>query len=265
MLSIILLLMQLVAADIAVVGPSLDQSFDASGGTAKIPIQWLFTPNTPSQDDFTSLTFSLCSGPNYKIEAFKVIGKLSDIGTTDFETEVSQSVGANGYYYVQIYAATTDGYTIHYSPRFKLTGMTGSKLPDTLLITAPPTPETRVTTGDLGATIDSKSFDIPYGEQNGKAKFAPMQTQPGTKITATTWSRRYATSAVSFFTSLTATPVQHTTLTPGWSYYISSDYNYAPPAPFPSDNGGWYDPKKRQSFTTRKLNMDKLRKRRQTS
>ncbi|KAL3232401.1 Cell wall synthesis protein KNH1 [Nakaseomyces bracarensis] len=257
------LLIGLVKGDIAVVGPDLDESFDASGGFAQVNINWLYTPNAPLQEDFTKLTFSLCSGPNYNIEAFETLGTTSDINSLTYSVKIPNTIGTDGYYYIQIFSQTKDGYTIHYSPRFQLTGMDGAKVADTIMYTAPPTPETRVTTGDVGATIDSRSFTVPYAKQTGLVKYAPMQTQPATKISADTWTRKYDTSSVSYFTTNSQSPEQHTTLTPGWSYYISSDHNYAAAAPMPSNNGGWYDPKKRQSLTTRKINMSNLMKRRQ--
>lgn len=258
-----MLFLQLVRSDVAIVGPALDQTYDASDGSVTIEIDWMYTPNAPLQSDFTQFTFSLCSGPNYNIEAFLTLGSSKDINALQFTAKVADSVGSDGYYYIQIFAQTTDGYTIHYSPRFKLTGMAGAKLADTTLYTMPPTPETRITTGDVGATIDSRSFTVPYALQTGLVKYAPMQTQPGTKVSASKWTRKYDTSSVSYFTTNSQQPEQHTTLTPGWSYFISSDHNYASAAPMPSNNGGWYDPKKRQSLTTRRINVSNLMKRRQ--
>lgn len=263
MLFIYLLLLQLVRGDVAVVSPNFDTSYDASSGSVEVEIDWLYTPNEPVQEDFTQFTFSLCSGPNYNIEAFLTLGTSKDVNSLKYTAQISNTIGSNGYYYIQIFAQTKDGYTIHYSPRFQLTGMSGAKLADTTLYTMAPSPETRITTGDVGATIDSRSFTVPYTKQTGLVKYAPMQTQPPTKITASTWTRIHETSAVSYFTTDSKQPEQHTTLTPGWSYYISSDANYASPAPMPSNNGGWYDPKKRQSLTTRRINMSNLMKRRQ--
>jgi hypothetical protein len=47
------------------------------------------------------------------------------------------------------------------------------------------------------------------------------------------------------------------TVTAGWSYTISSAQNYASPALYPSDNGGWYDPQSKvKSATLTRLTSD---------
>lgn len=158
---------------------------------------------------------------------------------------------------MQIYAAYRAGYTLHYSGRFTLKGMDG-----VLTVTFPPVnyitgPDggTSITTGAAGAVIDTRSFTVPYTKQTGISRFAPMQQQPGDSVTATEWTRKYETSAVTYFSKLQSSMEQLTTITPGWSYTRPSDYNYATPAPFPTNNGGWYNPEERQTFSTRKLNL----------
>ena len=86
-----------------------------------------------------------------------------------------------------------------------------------------------------------------------------MQLQPATRVTAKTWKRKYATSEVTYYYTLRNSVDQHTTVTPGWSYTITADSNYATPAPMPADNGGWYNPRKRLSLTARKINALKRR------
>ena len=97
--------------------------------------------------------------------------------------------------------------------------------------------------------------DRPYTMQTGVSRFAPMQMQPQSAVTAQTWTRKFPTSSVSLYSTLRKSPDKLTTITPGWSYTLPSDYNYATPAPFPSDNGGWYNPKDRQTLSARKVNL----------
>ena len=152
------------------------------------------------------------------------------------------------------------GNTIHYTPRFQLTSMGGTTA-YTYSGSVEPVPQTSIqttTTNNAQATtIDSRSFTVPYTKQTGTSRFAPMQMQPNTKVTASTWTRQFATSAVTYYSTFGSLPEQATTLTPGWSYTISSGANYATRAPMPSANGGWYKPSQRLSLSARKINMRK--------
>ncbi|CCD24764.1 Knh1p NDAI_0D04500 [Naumovozyma dairenensis CBS 421] len=259
-LPIFVFLLNLVKADLTIITPEPGEKYDLSEtGEVSIDLSWVYLDSTPSKADITSFTFSLCTGPNYKINCLATLAKVSaaEVDSDIYKANILGTLGTDGVYYIQIFAQTESGYTIHYSPKFYLEGMTGVLVAYTIMESADPTPETRITTGAVGATIDSRSFTVPYTKQTGKARYAPMQMQPGTKLTAKSWTRKYATSAVTFYTSMRKSLQQVTTITPGWSYAISSDVNYATHAPFPSDNGGWYDPSKRLSLTTRKINLRK--------
>ena len=65
----------------------------------------------------------------------------------------------------------------------------------------------------------------PYAMQSGPTKYAPMQKQPGTKITAKTASAQYPTSAVSIAKTILPTPVQQTTITQSGTQTVSSQEN----------------------------------------
>ncbi|CAI6422218.1 ALI_HP2_G0008290.mRNA.1.CDS.1 [Saccharomyces cerevisiae] len=243
--------------DVAIVAPEPNSVYDLSGTSqAVVKIKWMHTDNTPQEKDFVRYTFTLCSGTNAMIEAMATLQTLSasDLTDSEFNAIIENTVGTDGVYFIQVFAQTAIGYTIHYTNRFKLKGMIGTKAANPSMITIAPEAQTRITTGDVGATIDSKSFTVPYNLQTGVVKYAPMQLQPATKVTAKTWKRKYATSEVTYYYTLRNSVDQHTTVTPGWSYIITADSNYATPAPMPADNGGWYNPRKRLSLTARKVN-----------
>ncbi|CAI4037853.1 hypothetical protein SMKI_04G1870 [Saccharomyces mikatae IFO 1815] len=248
--------------DVAIVAPEPNSVYDLSGSSqATIKVKWMHTDNTPQEKEFIKYTFILCSGTNAMIEAMATLQTLAatELTGNEFNAIIENTVGTDGVYFIQVFAQTAIGYTIHYTNRFKLKGMVGSKLANPSMITIAPEAQTRITTGDLGATIDSKSFTVPYNLQTGVVKYAPMQLQPATRVTAKTWKRKYATSEVTYYYTLRNSVDQHTTVTPGWSYTITADSNYATPAPMPADNGGWYNPRKRLSLTARKINALKRR------
>lgn len=261
-LSSILVLLQGYAAlaDVSISKPKKGSSYSASSGSASVQVTWIESNATPKLSDISLYKFTICTGPNNDIDGIKSIKKVdaSDVDGYSITLSIPSTVGADGSYYIQVYAETDDGgYTIHYTERFTLEDMTGTLKPSGEDETSSPDAETSVNGGDDTTTIAasdlSKSFSVYYTSQTGKTRYAPMQTQPGSTITASTWTRRFPTSAVTYYTSLSTSLAQVSTITPGWDYTISSAVNWASHAPNPSENGGWYNPSSRVSSATLSL------------
>ncbi|CCK69347.1 Kre9p KNAG_0C02360 [Huiozyma naganishii CBS 8797] len=259
-----------VRADVAIVAPEKGKTFSPQGGTVDISVKWADDGNYPQLDKVTYYTLSLCSGPNSQINCFFPIQKKLAPSALEeensggnhyysFDATFSAGVVGSGQFYLQVFAfVENQGYTIHYSPRFVLTGMSGQVTTFTYSDTIQPAGQTSIqttTTRTADTSIDSASFSVTYTKQTGTRRFAPMQSKPGTRVTATSWSRKYPTSAVTYYSTFRKSLDQLTTITPGISYLITSDFNYATPAPMPSDNGGWYNPSKRLSLTARKISL----------
>lgn len=246
-----------VRSEVTINSPAYGMKFDLSSGSAMITVEWSISDNpAPRKNEVLEYIFTLVTGPNFNIEAFKTVGKADAKQVEDqkFQFPLSNTVGGNGWYYVQVMALTEDGHTIQYSPRFQLTGMAGARTPKWVTDTEQPQREVRMTTLDILAEMNSYSFAVPYQSQSGLARFAPMQTQPPTKVTKTAWSMRHPTSSVSYFKTRKRGREQLTTVTPGWSYGLPSEWNDAAPARPPSENGGWYHPSERLSLRPRKMN-----------
>ncbi len=121
----------------------------------------------------------------------------------------------------------------NYSPRFSLTGMTGTFPPNVLAEikslkgTAGPATENNVVDPGSGADdpqTDGK-FAIPFASQSGPIMYAPMQGRPGTKITAKNASPRYPTSSVQIAATFLPPPKQTTTFTMSLTVSASSHEN----------------------------------------
>jgi hypothetical protein len=251
-------------ADVTVVLPIGGRTFEASGGSVPITIGWIDDQSFPDlSKNVKSYTISLVSGPNSKIEAIATLAYnvSPDDLTVDgiiykYTLNIPADVAASGVFFIQVFASGSFGYTIHYSDRFTISGLTGTLTPTTAgAVTTPPEAQYSIHTGTSSvATINSASFTIPYYDQSGTSRYAPMQTQPHGSVTNPTasWSRRFPTSAVTYFT--TAVPgskiTAKTTITPGWSYVITSDINYQT-GTTKTDTG--YDPKSRQTRTTKRI------------
>ncbi|EDO18534.1 hypothetical protein Kpol_2001p39 [Vanderwaltozyma polyspora DSM 70294] len=264
-------LLSFAVADVGLFQPAANAQFQPdSNGQVSIEISWIDNLAYPYMSNFTSFTFTLNNGNNTDILKVKT---LDDKITPDQLTVKSEgrfpkysytvtfdkSITGNGQFFIQVYGLVPgQGNTIHYTHRFYLAGMSGVNTV-TYIGTTEPIPQTSIVTMTTSvATINSASFTVPYAQQTGISRFAPMQTPPVSKVTATSWSRRFATSAVTYFTTAIHSLQQETTITEGWSGVFTSDYNYATPADFPSNNGGWYAPSSRLSLSARKVNYRKV-------
>lgn len=235
---VVLWLATFAIADVTITAPKLGQSI--SGGST-IKVTWEDDGKKPPMDDLKTLTITLVTGvSNLDLEKKGLqleAGISPDTGSAT--VTIPKTAGANGYYTLQLYSQTTNGgYTIHYTNWFELTGLTGTKAALQADPGMPPLSQmsdmSEKQQGNLVA-----SHTVPYESQSGTIKYAPMQMQPGSSITAKSMSRRFPSSAFTPFLSFAPGPKCTSTDTPGWSYTRGSMTNMAPPAAYPSAVG-WY-------------------------
>ncbi|KAK6459547.1 cell wall synthesis protein KRE9 precursor [Scheffersomyces xylosifermentans] len=228
------------SADVEVTSPKQGDKFSGSSGEVSFKVSWNDDSDSGS-DQFSlknvqSYTILLCSGTSesqYGCDQTNTILYRKPVTGNSFNAQVDASKYGSGYYFVQVYCVFKDGSTsFHYSDRFQLTNMEG---PSTVLTFTGAVPAPGTSNVNGGSTsYDSKSFTVPYTLQTGSYRFAPMQTQPGSKVTATTWSMRYPTSASSVYSTKGPKPVVYSTITPGWDYTPTSLPNWATVAPYPT-------------------------------
>lgn len=254
-----MLLVQISSALIEFTSPNSGDVITVSGDSFSVGLEWEDSTDTPTLLDLKSFTFSLCTGPNNKIKCFtsdSLKVSLSSVSDNKYTAKFSADLGADGVYYVQSYSTTDGGgYLIVYTPRFVLKGMSGTYEPSG----EGSAPANQISYND--AAEISKSFSVPYTLQTGKTRYAPMQLQPGSTVTLSTWSRRFPSSAFSTFTTNTLQPNILSTITAGWNYTMSSFTNYATPAPFPSAVGWFAASAKLMSASLDSSHAQKKRKR----
>lgn len=251
-----------VLSQIVLTRPLAGATFEAVDGQIAIPISWQDDGQTPTDDNIKSYTFVLCTGANDAIYGLQKIATIpaSDLKINAYTPIFDADLGADGLYYVQVYTLLeSGGDMVRYTERVLLSGMTGTM--EATGSGASPYGETN----DEAAQDTSASFSIPYTEQTGKTRYAPMQMQPNSQITVSSWSRRFPTSSVTYYSTFLKEPNVLSTITPGWSYTMSSLVNFATPAPFPSEVS-WYPASKRLVSATIDKNLAdskrKLKKRR---
>lgn len=180
------------------------------------------------------------------------VGAAEESGRVYFLRMVA-AVGGTG-------TGTGTGTVTHFSPRFALAGMTGARFsdeilraldggavagsapPDPIRALIPPPPENA---GGEGGGV-SMGPDVPYPLQTGPVRYAPMQRQPGTAITAHPtpagggsggWGfrkedvRGLLPQGGGYFTRGGAQrPLVESTVTVEWGYTVVSLENMASPA-----------------------------------
>lgn len=124
----------------------------------------------------------------------------------------------------------TGGRVTNYSNRFTLKGVTGvfpaAVITGLKSVTTTDGPATQKdTTEALPAPAEAGDFGVPYLEQTGIMKFAPMQKLPPTKITKKDMKPLYPTTSFQIARTWLPTPKQRSTTTQSRTYKFSSMEN----------------------------------------
>ncbi|KAJ9669815.1 Cell wall synthesis protein kre9 precursor [Coniosporium apollinis] len=135
----------------------------------------------------------------------------------------------------------TGGRVINYSKRFTLKGVTGvfpaAVITGLKSVTTTDGPATQKdSTGARPAPAEAGDFGVPYLEQTGIMKFAPMQKLPPTKITKKDTKPLFPTTSFQIARTWLPTPKQKTTTTQSRTYKFSSMENTVAAAAHPTDD-----------------------------
>jgi hypothetical protein len=135
--------------------------------------------------------------------------------------------------FLQMTSVKADGGSvINYSSRFTLTNMVGTFTADVITalgtVTGTAGPPTQLVAA-AGAPADGTGadgqFGIPYNEQTGLTKYAPMQPLPPTSITQQNTSPLWPTSSEPIATTFLPIPSIQTTITQNPTYAFTSHEN----------------------------------------
>jgi hypothetical protein len=119
------------------------------------------------------------------------------------------------------------GQSINYSGRFTISGMTGQFPADVIAslksVSGTPGPED-VPIG--GAAQPTGGIGVPFNEQTGPIRYAPMPQVPPTSITAQDIDPLYPTSSVVIAKTYLGMPDAYTTQTVAQTFSVASHPNY---------------------------------------
>lgn len=88
----------------------------------------------------------------------------------------------------------------------------------------------------INAQPGAEQFTVPFGEQTGNVRYAPMMKVPPTKITKKNKAPLYPTSSYSVAKTFLPIATIATTITQSQTFSVSSRENTAAPAALPTDD-----------------------------
>ncbi|KLJ10040.1 hypothetical protein EMPG_14558 [Blastomyces silverae] len=201
--------------------------------------EWQQVGNNSDIPDAVRFDIFLCAGGNDEDSFDQLIHIAKDrtfAQGNSISVPVAVKTGGNepNAYFLQMIINNPDGLDLVHSPRFSLSGMTGS-FPARLLdginaisgtIDSPPT---------HGNELRKRQANLPYADQTGLTRYAPMPMQPPTKISLKSAAPLYPPSAFNIAKSFLPTPTIQTTISVIATFKVASIENTAAPAPVDDD------------------------------
>ncbi|PGH14814.1 hypothetical protein AJ79_02830 [Helicocarpus griseus UAMH5409] len=138
----------------------------------------------------------------------------------------------NAYFLQMLLTHPSSPEPIHliHSPRFTLTSMTGT-FPPHLLSAITSLPNDNVNSPPIHNELLKRQADLPYEDQTGPTRYAPMPMQPPTKISLKTAPPLHPPSAFGIAQSFLPRPTIQTTISAKATFSVESIENTAAPAP----------------------------------
>ncbi|KAL8682305.1 MAG: hypothetical protein Q9224_005670 [Gallowayella concinna] len=214
-------ILQVTVADIQFTSPAAGTTLTAG---KPITAKWKDSGDGTALTDLTTYTLFLCAGGN-DVASIIQLAPINANGQFSAGNEASATVAATlggsdkNAYFLKIQSVGPKGaQVINYSDRFTISGMTGSFTENVQAGIAkvsgtdgPAATNQQAPEANAGGAQGAEA--VAYTAQTGLIKYAPMQTPPGTKITAQRPTPRYPTSSVPIAKTFLPPPKQTTTMT----------------------------------------------------
>ena len=195
-----------------------------------ISIQWQDSGSSPPISDLVSYQLFLCAGGNAATDFIQLAtlvptGKFTDGNSASGDITAGLGASVKNAYFLKIISAATGGSIINYSPRFSISGMTGTFPPNVqqgiagITGTTGPATENDISNaqqpgaGAGGAQVAGGSYTVAYTLQTDPSRYAPMPPMAVTKITAKNASPQWPTSSYTPYAGPAGTPNAVTTNT----------------------------------------------------
>ncbi|EER24023.1 hypothetical protein D8B26_002192 [Coccidioides posadasii str. Silveira] len=175
-------------------------------GGKPLHVEWKYSEGPETQLESKQYNLYLCAGGN-DIDTYEPLMPLVEQGLlqemNSFSAVVDPKLGGESpnAYFLQFSVEASNGTISFYSHRFTISGMTGAFPPH---IAAALKAISGTTTGprtfnnlhkrQVGAVPPGAQADLPYNEQTGPTRYAPVPKPPPTKITLKSAAPLFPTS-----------------------------------------------------------------------
>ncbi|OJD26341.1 hypothetical protein ACJ73_02272 [Blastomyces percursus] len=201
--------------------------------------EWQQVGNNSEIPDAVRFDIFLCAGGNDEdsFDQLMHIAKDRDFGQGNSTSgPIAVEIGGNepNAYFLQMVISNPDGLDVVHSPRFTLSGMTGT-FPARLLDGIKTVSRTTDSPPINGNELRKRQANLPQAEQKGLTRYAPMPTQPPTRITLKTAPPLFPPSSFDIAMTFLPPPTIQTTVSAKATFKVTSIENTAAPAPVDDD------------------------------
>ncbi|KAK2774271.1 hypothetical protein FQN53_003709 [Emmonsiellopsis sp. PD_33] len=205
------------------------------GGGSPLDVEWRHLGNNSNVPESVRFDIFLCAGGDDEdsyTQLAPIVKDRSFAQGNSASGTVAADIGGNSF--LQMIINWSHGAELIHSPRFSLSSMTGS-FPEKLAkglqgvsgTASPPTAN-----NDLG----KRQAALPYEDQKGPTRYAPVPMQPPTKISLKTAAPLHPKSAFNIAQSFLPRPTIKTTISVMGTFVTTSIENTAAPAPTVDDD-----------------------------
>ncbi|KAL2359211.1 hypothetical protein RJZ56_007943 [Blastomyces dermatitidis] len=192
-------------------------------------VEWQQVGNSSEIPDAVRFDIFLCAGGNDEdsFDQLMHIAKDRNFGEgNSISAPIALEIGGNepNAYFLQMVINNPDGLDLVHSARFTLSGMTGS-LPARLLDGIQAISGTTDSPPIHGNELRKRQAGLPYAEQTGLTRYAPMPTQPPTKISLRGAPPLFPPSSFQIATTFLPTPTIQMTIAVKATFKVSSIEN----------------------------------------
>ncbi|OJD17972.1 hypothetical protein AJ78_02003 [Emergomyces pasteurianus Ep9510] len=201
-------------------------------------VEWQQSGNNSDVSDAVRFDVFLCAGGN-KEDSFDQLVPIakgrSFAQGSSISAPVATDIGGNepNAYFLQMVIYDANGPDLIHSPRFTLTGMTGSFPPR--LLEGIKAISSTTDSPPIINELRKRQADVPYGDQIGPTRYAPVPQQPPTKISLQSAPPLYPPSPYDIAKSFLPKPTIQTTISAHATFKVVSIENTAAPAPVDDD------------------------------
>ncbi|PGH01192.1 hypothetical protein GX51_05388 [Blastomyces parvus] len=208
-------------------------------GGDDLSAEWQHIGNNSEIPDAVRFDIFLCAGGNDE-DSFDQLMHIAKDRTfaqgNSISTRVPVKAGGNepNAYFLQMVINNPDGLDLVHSSRFTLSDMTGS-FPPRLLDGIKAISGTTDSPPTHSNELRKRQANLPYEDQTGLTRYAPMPMQPPTKISLKSAPPLYPPSPFDIAKSFLPTPTIRTTVSVIATFKVASIENTAAPAPTDDD------------------------------